>query len=116
MDAVEDVKDGAKGLQGSKSLSELPQNVQDAYRGYDGVGWQGNYRGQSPGTRAGGKYNNNEGYLPNFDNSGNKITYREFDINSKVTDSGRDAERFIRGSDGSIYYTDKHYKTFIKVK
>ena len=116
VDAVEDVKDGAKGLQGSKSLSELPQNVQDAYRGYDGVGWQGNYRGQSPGTRAGGKYNNNEGYLPNFDNSGNKITYREFDINSKVTDSGRDAERFIRGSDGSIYYTDKHYKTFIKVK
>ena len=34
---MEDVKDGAKGLQGSKSLSELPQNVQDAYRGYDGV-------------------------------------------------------------------------------
>ena len=42
---MEDVKDGAKGLQGSKSLSKLPQNVQDAYRGYDGVGWQGNYRG-----------------------------------------------------------------------
>ena len=38
---MEDVRDGAKGLQGSKSLSELPQNVQDAYRGYDGVGWQG---------------------------------------------------------------------------
>uniref|UniRef100_UPI000686DF00 RHS repeat-associated core domain-containing protein n=1 Tax=Streptococcus minor TaxID=229549 RepID=UPI000686DF00 len=84
--------------------------------GYDGVGWQGNYRGQSPDTRAGGKYNDNEGYLPNFDNSGNKITYREFDINSKVADSGRDAERFVRGSDGSIYYTDKHYKSFIKVK
>ncbi|MBZ2119536.1 ribonuclease domain-containing protein [Streptococcus infantis] len=42
--------------------------------------------------------------------------YREFDINSKIVDSTRDAERFVKGSDGSLYYTDKHYEQFIRVK
>ncbi|MBF0776541.1 hypothetical protein BVE84_08830 [Streptococcus azizii] len=115
-ETVDDVGDTVKGLKGSKSIDELPQNVQDAYKGYSGNNWQGTYKGQSTGTKAGGRFYNDRDYLPNFDNYGNKITYKEYDINSKVVGSGRDAERFIRGSDGSIYYTDEHYKSFIKVE
>ncbi|ECB9834724.1 hypothetical protein FL863_06510 [Listeria monocytogenes] len=28
----------------------------------------------------------------------------------------RDAERFVRGSDGSLYYTKDHYKSVVKVE
>lgn len=28
----------------------------------------------------------------------------------------RDSERFLVGSDGSIYYTPDHYDTFIKIQ
>lgn len=114
---MEDVKDGAKGLQGSKSLSELPQNVQDAYRGYDGVGWQGNYRGQTPKTAAGKKFKNDDLFLPELDSSGNKISYKEYDVNNYIEGgTGRDSQRFVRGSDGSVYYTWNHYENFVKVK
>jgi len=75
-----------------------------------------NYRGQSPGTRAGSKFNNSKDYLPNYDSSGNKIVYKEFDVNSKGLDIHRDTERFVRGSDGSVYYTWNHYENFVKVK
>jgi guanyl-specific ribonuclease Sa len=46
---------------------------------------------------------------------GNAITYREFDVNNKLPDATRDAQRFLKGSDGSTYYTDDHYKTFTKI-
>jgi len=29
---------------------------------------------------------------------------------------GKDGERFVVGSNGSIYYTDDHYFSFIKLK
>ena len=50
---------------------------------------------------------------------------KEFDVNSRIPDSRRDKERFVVGSDGSIYYTDSHYgdaisptglPNFIKIK
>ena len=112
-DKVDDVN---KGLRGSKKLDEFPQHVQDAYNGYSRNNWTGTYKGQSTGTKAGGRFKNNKNYLPNVDANGNTIMYREFDINSKIVDSTRDAERFVKGSDGSLYYTDKHYEQFIRVK
>ncbi|HEM5313756.1 TPA: hypothetical protein U1364_002198 [Streptococcus suis] len=116
-DKLDDGKDGLKGLQGSKSLSELPQNVQDAYKGYDGVSWQGNYKGQTPKTAAGKKFDNLQSYLPKVDSSGNKISYKEYDVNNYIADVGkRDNQRFVRGSDGSVYYTWNHYDSFVKVK
>ncbi|MBF0778978.1 ribonuclease domain-containing protein, partial [Streptococcus cuniculi] len=105
-DAIDDVGDSVKGLSGSKALSDLPDNVQDAYKGYSSNNWKGTYKGQTTGTKAGGQFKNDKNYLPNFDNSGNKITYKEYDINSKIAGDSRDAERFVRGSDGSVYYTD----------
>jgi len=53
---------------------------------------------------------------PQEDGSGNNIEYREHDVNNKQSGQGRDAERFVTGSDGSIYYTNDHYGTFIKIK
>ena len=47
---------------------------------------------------------------------GTPITYREHDVNNKNPGSTRDAQRFVTGSDGSVYYTDDRYSTFTKLK
>ena len=95
------------------NYNDLPENAKNAYDGYEKNGWNGNYNGQAPGTAAGGKYSNYDEKLPTSDSVGNSITYKEFDINAPVPGIGRDAERFIAGSDGSIYYTDSHYGDII---
>ncbi|MCL2012768.1 MAG: hypothetical protein FWG75_08295 [Cystobacterineae bacterium] len=101
----------------SKNLAELPPHVQDAYEHYETYGWQGTVPGQTPGTQAGGVWQNRDKTLPTTDEEGYSIAYREFDVNSKLPPPAtRDAERFVRGSEGSTYYTDDHYSTFIKIK
>ena len=97
-------------------LSDLPQNAQDMYGKYDKAGWKGPVAGQTKGTKAGGTYQNSDKKLPTTDSKGNPITYREFDVNNKVQGQNRDSERFVVGSDGSIYYTSDHYGTFTKIK
>ncbi|WP_420911921.1 ribonuclease domain-containing protein [Listeria aquatica] len=97
-------------------MSDLPKNVEDSYRKYDKNGWKGNVEGQTAGTKAGKTYRNGDEKLPSIDKNGEKIKYKEFDVNDKLPDSNRDSERFVKGSDGSIYYTDDHYKNFVKVK
>jgi RHS repeat-associated protein len=91
--------------------SALPPNVRNAYNGYESVNWQGNYPGQEPKTAAGRNYRNTETSLPTTDASGKSITYKEFDVNNKQPGSSRDAERLVRGNDGSTYYTGNHYGT-----
>ena len=86
------------------------------YEKYNDSGWNGNFEGQTPGTRAGSTFRNRDGKLPTTDSEGNPITYREFDVNNKIEGQTRDAERFVKGSDGSTYYTNDHYQTFIKIK
>ncbi|MBL1230373.1 hypothetical protein IW492_14145 [Enterococcus sp. BWB1-3] len=102
------------------SLDDLPDDAQDIYNKYDKNGWNGNVSGQSQGTKAGRSYKNDgsEGsqILPEIDANGNPIKYKEFDVNNKIPGQNRDSERFIKGSDGSTYYTDDHYKSFQKVK
>ncbi len=105
---------GSKGSDAGKAIpkklfSKLPNYVKDAYSKYNTNGWNGNYAGQTAGTKAGGTYKNLDGPLPNVDAKGTPITYKEFDVNNKLPDASRDAERFVVGSDGSIYYTDSHY-------
>jgi len=93
----------------SGSYDDLSQNAKDSYDAYDKNGWKGNTSGQTTGTKAGAAYSNSDGALPTTDSSGNAITYKEFDVNNKVQGMARDGERFLIGSDGSIYYTDSHY-------
>ena len=90
------------------SYDDLPQNAKDAYDKYEQAGWKGNVSGQTPGTGAGGKWKNDKSQLPTVDADGNTITYREFDVNN-YNGIRRDGERFIVGSDGSVWYTDSHY-------
>jgi guanyl-specific ribonuclease Sa len=102
-------KEGAGESVKAGSYDDLPSNARNSYKGYEANGWKGNYRGQATGTKAGKIYQNADDLLPKTDSAGNRITYREFDINSPTQGVGRDAERFVVGSDGSVYYTDSHY-------
>lgn len=96
-------------------MNDLPDNVQDTFSKYEKNGWNGNFNGQTPGTNAGRTFKNSDNKLPSVDSKGNPITYREFDVNNKIAGQARDAERFVRGSNGSVYYTNNHYQTFIKL-
>lgn len=96
-------------------LSELPDNVKNSYSNYNRVAWKGNYEGQTTGTKAGSKWNNNPPQLPQTDSKGETIMYHEFDVNNKVQGALRDGERFVRGSDGRTYYTPDHYNTFQEI-
>ncbi|MDR2672163.1 MAG: hypothetical protein LBC35_02485, partial [Coriobacteriales bacterium] len=95
--------------------TDLPTNAKKAYEAYDAHGWRGNVSGQTPGTRAGGGWNDSKNQLPSTDATGNPITYKEFDVNDYVPGAERDKERFLRGSDGSVYYTSDHYASFVKI-
>ncbi|MEK7539077.1 MAG: ribonuclease domain-containing protein [Patescibacteria group bacterium] len=39
----------------------------------------------------------------------NNVTYTEWDVYEATSDATRGLERFARGSDGSVYYTNNHY-------
>ncbi|ECB9822653.1 ribonuclease domain-containing protein [Enterococcus termitis] len=54
--------------------------------------------------------------LPEKSSSGAKIEYKEFDVSYDLAAGNRGTERFVHGSDGSVYYTNDRYKTFVKVK
>ena len=66
-------------------------------------------------TRADGPWHNRKGDLPTVDNEGNVISYREHDVNDCIDGERRDSERFVTGSDGSVYYTDDHYRSFSRI-
>lgn len=70
----------------------------------------------APGTRGGDTFRNNERLLPVRDDAGDRITYREWDVNPKRPGRSRDAERIVTGSDGTAWYTDDHYRSFIRIR
>lgn len=98
-----------------KKIQEFSENVRNAYKKYKESGWKGNYSGQSSGTKAGKKYRNSDNQLPSVDYNGRNIEYYEFDVNDKLPNTNRDSERFVYGSDGSVFYTSDHYQTFTEV-
>lgn len=71
------------------------------------LGWnssEGNLDEVAPGKSIGGsRFGNYDGQLPDG-------SYKECDIG--YTGGYRGADRIIYSSDGRIYYTDDHYKTF----
>lgn len=110
-----DTKKLGDGLVGSKSINEWPSNVQEAYKGYDGVSWKGNFNGQASDTNAGRRFWNDKLQLPTKDINGSPIVYKEYDVNAKLPNLDRDGYRFVRGSDNSVYYTEDHYRSFVKL-
>lgn len=76
---------------------------------------------RAPAGYEGGRTFHNEGQgseqrLPQKDEEGSAISYKEWDVNQKVSGVNRGAERLVTGSDGSAYYTSDHYRTFTKVR
>jgi hypothetical protein len=59
----------------------------------------------------------NGGYrLPQVDSEGNPIQYRESGTIPAADNPRPGGERFVTGTDGSIYYTPTHYQTWIVVR
>ena len=60
-------------------------------------------------------FHNFEGILPKTKPNGEKIKYREWDVNPKKGMSKRGKERLVTGDDKSAWYTNDHYKSFKKI-
>jgi guanyl-specific ribonuclease Sa len=107
--------DAALAAKGIKvlSLSDLPLHVQSAYSKLSATGWKTGV-GVGEGVRSGAEFKNVEQLLP-VQNYG---YYREFGVNSISSQGVADAERFVVGNMGEIYYTVNHYQagSFVKIK
>lgn len=68
------------------------------------------------GYEGGRNFGNFERRLPQSAANGQRIRYREWDVNPLRQGVNRGAERMITGSDGSAYYTGDHYATFKKIR
>jgi len=68
------------------------------------------------GYEGGRTFGNFERRLPQTDDKGRRIKYREWDVNPHKPGVNRGAERLITGSDGSAHYTDDHYASFKKIR
>jgi guanyl-specific ribonuclease Sa len=54
--------------------------------------------------------------LPEQDKSGKQISYMEYTINPRPQGGSLDSKRLVGGSDGTMYYTDSHFKSFSRIK
>ena len=68
------------------------------------------------GYEGGRNFGNFEKLLPQRDEKGRQIRYREWDVNPLKRGVNRGAQRLITGSNDTAYYTDDHYKTFKKIR
>ena len=91
------------------TFGHLPDNFITKNQARD-LGWdnsRGNLWDVAPGKSIGGdRFGNYEGLLPDG-------SYRECDVNYEG--GYRGAERLIYGQDGSVYYTNDHYKSFTQL-
>ena len=68
------------------------------------------------GVKGGQPYYNGNRKLDTVTRLRQKISYREYDVFPNVRESNRGSVRVVVGSDGSIYYTNNHYRKFIRLK
>jgi guanyl-specific ribonuclease Sa len=69
-----------------------------------------------PGYVGGRIYGNYDGQLPRYSPRRKRIEYREWDVRPKAEGRNRGVERLVTGSDGRVWYTADHYRTFVEVK
>lgn len=70
-----------------------------------------------PDNHEGGRtFQNREKRLPQQDDKGRKIRYREWDVHPRRKGQNRGAERLITGSDQSAWFTRDHYRTFTRLE
>jgi dienelactone hydrolase len=94
----------------TKTKAKVPEKVLKVLKHVDD-------HGEAPDGYEGGRtFLNVEKHLPQTDDSGKRIKYREWDVNSLRQGVNRGPERLVTGSDGTAYYTDDHYRTFTKIR
>ncbi len=54
--------------------------------------------------------------LPRQTSSGQNIVYREWDIKPSAPNTSRGSQRVVSGNDGSVWYTEDHYMSFVKLQ
>ena len=69
-----------------------------------------------PGFVGGRIYGNYDGQLPRYNARRKRIEYREWDVRPRAEKRNRGSERLVTGSDGRVWYTADHYRTFVEVK
>ena len=112
--------DGSQAARGTvagsaaSASADIPDHVVQTLTLIDAGEWP--EAANAPGTRGGAVFRNNEGLLPAAGTDGARITYREWDVNPKEPSRSRDAERIVTGSDGSAWYTDDHYRSFVQIR
>ncbi|MGE7840401.1 ribonuclease domain-containing protein [Lysinibacillus sp. NPDC093712] len=68
-------------------------------------------KGKAPSGYVGGRiFKNHEGKLPK------NTKYREYDINPYVKGKNRGKERLVIGENGSAWYTNNHYESFVRIE
>ena len=111
--ASADARSGVSVVGAEGGAASIPEDAQNALNEID----QG--RLPPPGVKGGGTFaNDGRGggqVLPQVDANGDPITYQRWDVNS-AGPGGRDAIRIVTGSDGSAWYTNKHYTTFTRMR
>lgn len=71
---------------------------------------------EAPIGYVGGRaFKNREKQLPKNSKTNRLLSYREWDVHPKVEGQNRGAERLVTDDDGNAYYTNNHYKSFIKI-
>jgi len=54
--------------------------------------------------------------LPTEDGSGNSLRYVEYTVNPRPPNGQLDGKRLVVGSDASVWYTDNHFITWMRLK
>ena len=96
----------------SKHLAKVREKARGVYE------YQRNHNGALPKYYKGGKTFRNEGSgqkLPTKTSNNTLIAYKEYDVNPKIPGVDRGTERMVIGSEGNVYYTRNHYRTFYKL-
>jgi RHS repeat-associated protein len=94
--------------------SEVPEEAFDVLNEITRTG------GAPPQGYVGGRGFLNDGrdggqILPQTTQGGDPILYREYDIRPLTRRSERGLDRIVTGSDGSAYFTNDHYTSFIRI-
>lgn len=74
------------------------------------------HNGTPPNGYRGGRIYNNNPTQTGAQKLPEGVIYKEYDINPYVPGQGRGAERIVIGNDGSVWYTEDHYYSFIKLE
>lgn len=102
--------------QGTTTLSESENNTEIPQKVYDVLNYIKANNHAMPGYVGGRVFSNRERIVPEFDEKGNPIDYREWDVNPKVKGQKRGTERILTGSNNRAWYTNDHYKSFKEIK